>query len=92
MNNGFALTLTLSPRRGNPPFPRRKNIVAALRHRCKRARLLVQSDSGFCTEEILAWCEQQPEVYYCVGLAQNSARVFAEFEYQTKKAEAARGA
>jgi hypothetical protein len=48
-------------------------IVAAIRKRCRRARLIVRGDSGFCREEILAWCERQtPVVYYCLGLARNS--------------------
>lgn len=47
-------------------------IVAAIRQRCRRARIIVRADSGFCREEIMAWCESQPEVYYCLGLAKNS--------------------
>lgn len=50
-------------------------IVPAIRKRCRRARIIVRGDSGFCREEILAWCEGQAEVYYCVGLAKNSALV-----------------
>jgi len=85
-----------------------EKIIPAIRKRCKRARIIVRGDSGFCREELLAWCEQHG-VYYGVGLAQNpvlvgqlqpalaaararrcltgaaSARVFAEFEYQTQK-------
>jgi Transposase DDE domain group 1 len=52
--------------------PALEKIIAAIRRRCKKARLVVRGDSGFCTEEILVWCEGQREVYYCVGLAQNS--------------------
>jgi hypothetical protein len=51
--------------------PALAQIVAALRQRCRRARIIVRGDSGFCREEIMAWCEQQPNVYYCLGLAQN---------------------
>jgi len=90
--------------------PALEKIVAALRQRCRRARIILRADSGFCREEIMAWCERQPRVvYYCLGLAKNSvligklqpalaaararrclsgapsARVFAEFEYQTQK-------
>jgi Transposase DDE domain group 1 len=46
-------------------------IVAALRQRCPRARIIVRGDSGFGMEEIMAWCEGQPQVYYCLGLAKN---------------------
>jgi len=51
-------------------------IVAAIRGRCRRARIIVRGDSGFCQEEIMAWCEcQQPVVYYCLGLAKNSVLI-----------------
>jgi hypothetical protein len=49
-----------------------EKIVAAIRKRCRKARIIVRGDSGFCREEILAWCEGQREVYYCLGLAQNA--------------------
>jgi hypothetical protein len=49
-----------------------ESIVAAIRRRCNRARIILRGDSGFCREEMLAWCEGQQEVYYCVGLAKNS--------------------
>ncbi len=52
--------------------PALEKIVAAIRQRCRRARIIVRGDSGFCREEIMAWCERQREVYYCLGLAQNS--------------------
>jgi hypothetical protein len=53
-----------------------EKIVAAIRKRCRRARIIVRGDSGFCREEILAWCERQaPGVYYCLGLAKNSVLV-----------------
>jgi hypothetical protein len=46
-------------------------IVAALRRRCKSARLIIRGDSGFCVDELMSWCEAHG-VYYCLGLAQNS--------------------
>ena len=50
-----------------------QKIVAAVRKRCRKARIIVRADSGFCREELMAWCEsQQPVVYYCLGLARNS--------------------
>ena len=53
-----------------------EKIVAAIRKRCRRARIIIRGDSGFCREEILAWCERQtPVVYYCLGLAKNSVLV-----------------
>lgn len=52
--------------------PALEQLVAALRGRCKKARILLRGDSGFCHDEIMAWCESQPEVYYCLGLGKNS--------------------
>jgi hypothetical protein len=54
--------------------PALEQIVAALRRRCKRARIIIRGDSGFCREEILAWCERHG-VYYCLGLAKNSVLI-----------------
>jgi hypothetical protein len=55
--------------------PALEKIVAAIRQRCRRARIIVRGDSGFCREEIMAWCESQSEVYYCLGLAKNSVLI-----------------
>ena len=55
--------------------PALEQVVAAVRRRCPGARIIVRGDSGFCVEEIMAWCETQPEVYYCFGLAKNSVLV-----------------
>jgi hypothetical protein len=52
-----------------------EKIVAAIRRRCKKARILVRGDSGFAREEIMAWCEAQSEVYYGLGLAKNSVLI-----------------
>ena len=52
--------------------PALEKIVAALRRRCQKARIIVRGDSGFCVDAIMAWCESQREVYYCLGLPQNA--------------------
>jgi hypothetical protein len=49
--------------------------VAAIRQRCKKARIIVRGDSGFGVEEIMAWCETQPAVYFSLGLAKNSVLI-----------------
>lgn len=47
-------------------------IVEQVRQRCPQARIIVRADSGFCREEIMAWCEDQDEpLYYCFGLPRN---------------------
>jgi hypothetical protein len=48
-----------------------EKIVAALRQRFPQVRIIVRGDSGFCREALMAWCERQAEVYYCLGLAKN---------------------
>jgi hypothetical protein len=54
-------------------------VVAAIRPRCPQARIIVRADSGFCREDLMAWCEDQPAhlrpVYYCLGLARNPVLV-----------------
>ena len=55
--------------------PALEKIVAAIRQRCRQARIIVRGDSGFCREEIMAWCEGQKEVYYCLGLAKNTVLI-----------------
>lgn len=55
--------------------PALARMVAAIRQRCHKARIIVRGDSGFCREEIMVWCEGQREVYYCLGLAKNSVLV-----------------
>jgi hypothetical protein len=50
-------------------------IVAAIRQRCRRARIIIRGDSGFGREEIMAWCESQSAVYFCLGLAKNSVLI-----------------
>jgi hypothetical protein len=53
-----------------------EKIVRAIRKRCRRARIIIRGDSGFCHEEIMAWCEHLSHVvYFCVGLAKNSVLI-----------------
>lgn len=53
-------------------------IVVEIRRRCPHARILVRGDSGFCREELMAWCEAHG-VQYVLGLARN-ARLLALLE------------
>jgi hypothetical protein len=55
--------------------PALEQIVTAIRKRCRQARIIVRGDSGFCRDAIMRWCEGQSEVYYCLGLAKNSALI-----------------
>jgi hypothetical protein len=46
-------------------------IVARIRARWPRVRILVRADSGFAREDLMAWCETH-RVDYVFGLARNS--------------------
>lgn len=86
-----------------------KRIVARLRAKWSQVRIVLRGDSGFCREELMAWCEaEENKVDFLFGLARNSrlqkiigkqmhearlehaatgkaARVFTQFDYQTRK-------
>jgi hypothetical protein len=86
-----------------------KRIVAQLRGKWPKVRIVLRGDSGFCREGLMAWCEgEENRVDYLFGLARNSrlqkiigrqmheakllhaetakaARLFTEFQYQTRK-------
>jgi hypothetical protein len=48
-----------------------ERIVAQIRGRWPRVRILLRADSGFCREELMAWCENHA-VDYVFGLARNA--------------------
>ncbi len=47
-----------------------ERIVRQIRARWPRVRILLRGDSGFCREELMAWCETH-SVHYVLGLACN---------------------
>lgn len=47
-----------------------KKIVAAVRKRFPRVRIILRADSAFCRHELMRWCEQN-KVNYVFGLARN---------------------
>jgi hypothetical protein len=51
-------------------LPEVKRIVAQIRVRWKQTRIILRGDSGFCREELMAWCETH-QVHYVFGLARN---------------------
>jgi Transposase DDE domain group 1 len=82
-------------------------LVTQMRERWPEVKIVLRADSGFCREELMAWCEQN-RVDYVFGLARNQrlrriigtqmhqahllhqisgkpARLFAQFDYQTRK-------
>ena len=63
-----------------------QRIVAQIRSAWPRVRMVVRGDSGFCREELMAWCEAH-RVDYLLGLAKNE-RLKAEIEKQLGEAKA----
>lgn len=61
-----------------------ERIVAQIRRRWPRTRILLRADSGFCREELMRWCEAN-KVDYLFGLARN-ARLAAEIEHELAEA------
>lgn len=49
-----------------------QQIVATIRARLPKVKIVVRADSGFAREAIFQWCESQSGIYYCVGLARNA--------------------
>jgi hypothetical protein len=63
-----------------------KRIVAQIRSAWPEVRIVVRGDSGFCREELMAWCEAEG-VDYLLGLAKNE-RLKAEIAEQRQEAAA----
>jgi Transposase DDE domain group 1 len=51
-------------------LPELERIVAQMRARWKKTRIVVRGDSGFCREDLMAWCETN-DVDYVLGFARN---------------------
>ena len=64
-----------------------ERIVARIRARWPRTRIVVRADSGFAREDLMAWCEAN-RVDYVLGLAKN-ARLLAEMTAELAQAKAA---
>jgi hypothetical protein len=61
-------------------------IVAHIRERWPRVRILLRADSGFAREELMAWCEANG-LHFLFGLAKNE-RLISEIASELAKAEA----
>src|SRR5437764_305000 len=62
-------------------------IVGQIRRKWPRVRILLRADSGFCREDLMAWCEQN-RVDYLFGLARNK-RLVGEIATEMAAARAA---
>jgi len=63
-----------------------KRIVAQIRQAWPEVKITMRADSGFCREEVMAWCESQG-VDYVLGLAKNE-RLRAEIVPELEQAAA----
>ena len=61
-----------------------ERIIALIRGRWPRVRILLRADSGFCREELMAWCEAN-RVDFLFGLARND-RLVGEIAEQLAEA------
>jgi Transposase DDE domain group 1 len=48
-----------------------EKVVAALRRRCPKVRVILRADANFSRDELMSWCESQKGVYYVFGFARN---------------------
>jgi len=61
-------------------------VIARIRARWPRTRIVLRANSGFCREELMAWAEAN-QVDYIFGLARNK-RLTAEIEAEMEQARA----
>lgn len=64
-----------------------QRIVAGIRQRWPKVRIVLRGDSGFCREAIMDWCEKN-RVDFVLGLAKND-RLKAEIADEMQQAKAA---
>jgi Transposase DDE domain group 1 len=62
-------------------------IVAQIRERWPRTRIVVRADSGFCRDALMSWCEAN-DVHFVLGLARNE-RLVAEIAGELREAQTA---
>lgn len=61
-----------------------ERIVAQVRKKWPKTRIILRADSGFCRENLMVWCEAN-DVHYLFGLAKNK-RLNAEIDVELQKA------
>ena len=52
-------------------LPEVERIIRQIRVRWPETRIILRGDSGFCRDELMDWCERQPNVHYVFGMARN---------------------
>jgi hypothetical protein len=64
-------------------------IVAHIRERWPRTRIIIRADSGFCRDDLMTWCDKN-RVQYVLGLAGNErliAKIAPELKAAARKAK-----
>jgi hypothetical protein len=64
-------------------------IVAHIRERWPRTRIIIRADSGFCRDDLMTWCDEN-RVQYVLGLAGNErliAKIAPELKAAARKAK-----
>lgn len=46
-------------------------VIEQIRAHWPHVRIILRGDSGFCRDELMHWCEQQPNVHFVFGVARN---------------------
>ena len=49
-----------------------EGVIGRIREHWPMTRIIVRTDSGFCRDDIMAWCEDEENVDSVIGLAKNS--------------------
>jgi len=62
-----------------------QRLVAQIRQAWPPVKITIRGDSGFCREELMAWCEQEEGVHFALGLAKNE-RLKAEIAREMEQA------
>ena len=57
-----------------------ERIVDKLRRAWPSTHIILRADSGFCRDDLLAWCEKTRGVDYVVGLGRQG-KVWVEFDF-----------
>jgi hypothetical protein len=70
---------------GHESLPDIQQVVARIRARWPKVRIILRGDSGFCREDLMGWCEQEADIFYVFGLARN-ARLLKRLAKELKKA------
>lgn len=48
-----------------------QRVIKIIRSRWKKVKILIRGDSAYSREEIMAWCEDETDIDYVFGLAEN---------------------